>query len=65
MPSKFQVIEKERNKSMREILLEEFQRLESATSVAEALGVTQGTVSLWIARCGLKIRQVLVEKVQA
>lgn len=65
MPSKFQVIEKERNKAMREILLEEFHRLESATSVAEALGVTQGTVSLWIARCGLKIRQVLVEKVQA
>lgn len=65
MPSKYQAIEKQRDKSMKEILIEEFQRLESATSVAEALGVTQGTVSLWIARCGLQIRQVLVEKVQA
>lgn len=64
MPSKYHLIEKERKKEMREILLEAFDRLESATSVADELGVTQGTISLWISRCGLKIRQVLVIREQ-
>lgn len=60
--SKAKVIELERGLSLRQVLIDTFTRTGSLTGVAKELGVTQGTVSLWLQRCNLEIKTTLVEK---
>lgn len=52
-------------KSLSEILKEKFQEHGNIVSVAADLGVSQGTVSHWLIRCGLEIKSVLVQRHEA
>lgn len=56
--SKFAEIERDKNRPMVEILTDLYARFDGHSNVqdrvAEELGVTQGTVSLWLLRCGLR-----------
>lgn len=60
--SKMKDIEVEHGKPMRTILLELFRQYGNQRDVAKALGVSQGTISMWLIRCGLEVRSVLVQR---
>lgn len=62
MSSKITEIEAARGKPLREILVELYQQYGNLYIVAKELGVTQGTVSLWLIRCGLEVRSVVAPK---
>jgi TyrR family helix-turn-helix protein len=59
--SKLLEIERERGKPMPEILQELFPKYPSQQKLAEELGVSQGSISLWMTRYGLKEKRVLVK----
>lgn len=54
-PNKIQQIEAREGKPMREILMERFEKHGTLTGIADELGVSQGTVSLWLIRFNLKL----------
>ena len=58
--SKFKELEEARGRPVADILREEFDHHGTQSAVAASLGVTQGTVSLWLSRLGLKTKTVLV-----
>jgi predicted transcriptional regulator len=60
--SKMKEIEQEHGKSLRTVLLELFERHGNQRDVAKELGVSQGTISMWLIRCGLEVRSVLVQR---
>jgi predicted transcriptional regulator len=60
MRSKIQEIEKKHGKTIKEVLPTLMDQHGSVSAVASALGVTQGTVSLWIKHNGLKVKTILV-----
>ena len=47
---------------MKEVLIDLFEQFGQQERVAQELGVSQPTISLWIKLCGLEQRKVLVEK---
>lgn len=53
--SKAAQIEKQRGKPLKTVLIEAHGRLGSITAIAQELGVSQGTVSIWFALNGLKV----------
>lgn len=57
--SKWEQIERERDKPMREILQEVFEREQSIEGVASDLDVSRSTVWLWINMARLQKRMVL------
>lgn len=59
--SKLKQIEFERGQSMKVILSDLFARYKTQAAVAKELGITQGTLSLWMLRLNLKTSPVLVE----
>jgi len=63
---KYTQIEKQFGKPMNEILVELYAKHQGATqvqhSVAKDLGVSQGTVSLWLLRCGLRQTVRLIDR---
>lgn len=58
--SKFRELEKARGRPVADILREEFDQHGTQRAVAASLGITQGTVSLWLSRLGLTTKTVLV-----
>lgn len=58
--NRYAEIEREYGKPMHEILIEMFDRYPNQAQIAKELGVTQGTISLWLARLGLKVVSRLV-----
>jgi len=60
--SKFKQVEQEKGRPMREILPMLYERLGNQRAVAKALGISQGTLSLWIRLCGLEIKTIVVER---
>lgn len=62
MASKFKEIEQREGQPMPEILTALYQKCGNLDAVAASLGVSQGTISLWLTRCGLELRYVLVPK---
>jgi molybdenum-dependent DNA-binding transcriptional regulator ModE len=60
--SKYEQLEEERGKPLKEILIEAFARYGSTHAAARELGVSQSTFSLWMLRCGLAIRSELIER---
>lgn len=62
MASKFKEIEQREGQPMREILTALYQKYGNLDLVAESLGVSQGTISLWLTRCGLELRYALMPK---
>ena len=63
--SKIQQIEQEKGKPLDELLQELYPTHSSQTALAKVLGVTQGTMSLWFTRFGLKEKRVLVKEEKA
>lgn len=62
MPIKKQaLVEKERGKPIADVLIELFAEHGTQEGVAQALGVSQGTISLWVRRAGLEFRTQLVK----
>lgn len=59
-----QQIERERGKPITEVLRELYTLYGSQTAVAHALGVNQGTLSVWLVKLGLEQRTTLVEKTE-
>jgi|GEM_PF-1393789 len=55
-------IEKGMGKPITEILIELYQKHGKVALVAQELGVTQSTVSLWIMKHGLEFKTTLVKK---
>lgn len=62
MSGKWQEIEKERGKPIREVLEDEYQRHKTQSRVAAALGITQGTLSYWLLKLNLEQATVLRER---
>jgi len=62
MASKSDLIEQEFGRPLPEVLEDLFQEHGSQVAVAKALGVTQGTVSLWLVRYGFSQKTVLVKE---
>lgn len=63
--SKIEQIEQEKGKPLEELLQELYPIHGSQTALAKALGVTQGTMSLWFVRFGLKEKRMLVKEEKA
>lgn len=62
MPSsKLKQIERARGRPMSELLKELYAQHGSQVEVARDLGVSQGTVSLWLMRFGLRGKKILVK----
>lgn len=53
-------IEKQYNKPIRQILIDTYEKTQSLQEMAKIFGVSQGTVSNWILKCGLSIKSELV-----
>lgn len=53
-------IERTHGKPIRDILIEVVEKKGSATGAAQELGVTQGTVSIWLKASGLKLKTIAV-----
>lgn len=68
---KYTEIEQKRGKPMRAVLLEMYAQYEHEPNkqerIAQELGVSQGTVSLWLIKCGLRpsVSVKLVDTVEA
>lgn len=60
--SKMQKIEMEKGKALPEILIDLYPHYGSQTKLAQALGVSQSTISLWFVRYGLRPTPTLQEK---
>lgn len=61
---KMQEVEQERGKPIADILQELYEEHGSQQAVAAALGVTQGTISLWLLRAGLAQKTIIVRRDQ-
>jgi len=59
--SKVREIEQTHGVSMPELLRELYARHGNQSAVARELGVSQGTVSLWLIRFGLREKKILVK----
>lgn len=55
-----EIIEKEKGKPIRDVLIDFIEREGNATKAAKALGVTQGAVSLWLRLEGLQLKTIAV-----
>lgn len=60
--NKYEELEREYGKPLKEILVEAFARTRSTTIAARELGISQATFSTWMLRCGLEIRSELIDK---
>jgi transposase-like protein len=58
--SKQAAIELKFGKSLKGLLPELMEQHGSVSAIADALGVSQGTVSVWLKICGLKIKTIIV-----
>lgn len=62
MPAnKLREIEQARGVSMPDLLRELYTRHNTQAEIARDLGVSQGTVSLWLMRFGLREKKILVK----
>lgn len=61
-PNKLRALEKKLERPIEQVLVELYGTLGSQRKVAQALGVTQGTVSMWLRKVGLVQRVILVKK---
>jgi transcriptional regulator with PAS, ATPase and Fis domain len=59
-PGKMKEIEEREKKPIKQILIDAYLRHGEQKVVADALGVSQTTISLWLMRLGLKQRVILV-----
>lgn len=55
-------IEKREGKPMRDILMETYPLYDKQAAVANALGISQPTLSQWISRLGLQEKTILVQR---
>jgi len=62
MANKLKELEAAHGRPAREVLQEMFDRYQTQVAVANHLGISQGTLSLWLLRLGLEQRTVLVER---
>lgn len=62
MSSRMKAVEEERGKPLKDVIKELWQEYESQEAIADELGVSQGTISLWMIRLGLAFKRVIVEK---
>lgn len=60
MSSKMRDIQQERGKSLKQLIIELWDQHGSQRAIAEELGVSQGTISLWMLRLGLSFKTVIV-----
>lgn len=58
---KTEQIERERGKTLKEVLIEDFPKYGTLSGLARALGVNQSTVSYWLLKCNLQLKIELVE----
>jgi DNA-binding MarR family transcriptional regulator len=57
-----EVVKSHEGKPMEVILTEAYDQYDGQTAVAEHLGVSQGTISLWLKILGLKEKATLVKR---
>jgi len=62
MSSKIKSIEQEKGKSIQDILIELYETHGNLYAIADELGTSQGTISLWIMKHGLEFKTTLVKK---
>mgnify|MGYP000076508009 CR=1 FL=1 len=60
-PTKFEQVEHRFGMPMAEVLSLMYERYERQALIARALDITQGTLSQWLIRCGLKQKTILVK----
>jgi hypothetical protein len=61
MSNKMLKVQNERGKPIKQILFELWDKHGSQQAIAEELGVSQGTISLWMLRLGLTFKTIMVE----
>jgi predicted transcriptional regulator len=54
-------IQKQKGKPIKQILFELWDKHGSQQAIAEELGVSQGTISLWMLRTGLTFKTIMVD----
>lgn len=62
MSNKMLNVQNERGKPIKQILFELWDKHGSQQAIAEELGVSQGTISLWMLRLGLTFKTIMVEE---
>ena len=60
MRNKIEKLAQKEGKTVAQLLIDRYEQFGEQTKVAESLGISQPTVSTWIARLGLKPKTVLV-----
>jgi len=55
-------IQQERGKPLKQVIKDLWEEHSSQQAVADELGVTQGTISLWMLRLGLTFKTVIVDE---
>jgi len=61
MSNKMDKVQQERGKPLKELIVEYWEKHGSQQGVADELGVTQGTISLWMLRLGLSFKTIIVD----
>lgn len=62
--SKFEEIERREGQPMRSILKKAYAKHGNQTGVAKSLGVSQGSLSLWLKKLGMQQKTILVPRSQ-
>jgi transcriptional regulator with PAS, ATPase and Fis domain len=62
MSSKMIEIQQERGKPLKQVIKDLWEEHGSQQAVADELGVTQGTISLWMLRLGLTFKTIIVDQ---
>lgn len=55
-------VEQERGKPLKELILECWDKHGSQQGIADELGVSQGTISLWMLRLGLSFKTIIIDE---
>lgn len=61
MSNKMHEVQKQKGKPLRDLILEYWDKHGTQQGVADELGVSQGTVSLWMLRLGLTFKTTIVD----
>lgn len=62
MSNKMNKVQQERGKPLKELIVEYWDKHGTQQGVADELGVTQGTISLWMLRLGLSFKTIIIDE---
>jgi hypothetical protein len=61
MSNKMNELQAQKGKPLRELIIEYWDKHGTQQGIADELGVSQGTISLWMFRLGLTFKTIIVD----